>query len=100
MLILRNAGPRVELGGIACILPLVAGLAMERNETAHMYVAGCPSSKDGVAVFFPLFSLPCQWWWQKASSSAASEMELSGIGRSRLLLAVSWQRGYSLIAKL
>ena len=34
MLILRNAGPRVELGGIACILPLVAGLAMERNETA------------------------------------------------------------------
>ena len=99
-------GMRLQVGYIQeyvafwCSKQLVAIFANALHSFAHMYVAGCPSSKDGVAVFFPLFSLPCQWWWQKASSSAASEMELSGIGRSRLLLAVSWQRGYSLIAKL
>lgn len=98
-------GMRLQVGYIQeyvafwCSKQLVAIFANALHSFAHIYVPGCPSSKDGVAIFFPLFSLPCQCWWQKASSSAASEMELSGIGRSRLLLAVSWQRGYSLIAK-
>lgn len=52
MFILRNAGPGVVLGGIDCILPLVAGLAMERNETASKFTYR--------SVCILMFKAPCR----------------------------------------
>ena len=46
MFILRNAGHCIELGRINCTLPLVAGLAMESNESASQFTDRSISHSD------------------------------------------------------